>query len=101
LKAGIYHDSSRQQSYLNTGVVTAPAAGNKDRTAFLGEIGVAGQYALGESLLLRCGYNLIWLETVTLASDQIPATNLLTAEGIAADGGVFYHGVNVGLELRH
>jgi hypothetical protein len=72
-----------------------------ERTAFLGEIGINGKYAICKNLLVRCGYNLIWLETVTLASDQIPATDIFNGQGIAADGGVFYHGASVGLELRH
>jgi hypothetical protein len=47
------------------------------------------------------GYNLIWIEGVALAPDQLDFTNTTTSgSGIDTDGGVFLHGVNAGLEAR-
>jgi len=97
LKAGIFHNSAAHASQLNTGV-TQPALGSANRAALVGEISVLAEYAITDSLSARFGYDLLWLETVALASDQIPATNLFTQQGIAADGGVFYHGALVGLQ---
>jgi hypothetical protein len=100
LKAGIFHNSAGQNTILDTGVVVVNAADDDDRTAFLGELAFTANYCLTDTLSLRAGYDLLWVETVALAADQIPATNFFTGGGIAADGGAFYHGAFVGLEYR-
>jgi hypothetical protein len=40
----------------------------------------------------------LWLETVVLATDQIPVTNFFTSAGIDG-GGAFYQGLLIGLVL--
>jgi len=100
LKAGIFHNIAGQNTILDTGVVVVNAADDDDRVAFLGELAFTANYCLTDTLSLRAGYDLLWVETVALAADQIPATNFFTGGGIAADGGAFYHGAFVGLEYR-
>ena len=59
-----------------------------------------GVYCLTERLSLRASYNVLWVDSVALASDQIAASNLVLGTGINPDGDVFYHGAMVGLEYR-
>lgn len=99
-KVGIFHNSAGQNTVLDTGVVTVTAADTRNRAAFVGELAFTANYCLTDRLSLRGGYDLLWLETVALATDQVPATNFFTSAGIDAAGGTFYHGAFVGLEYR-
>jgi hypothetical protein len=101
-KAGIYHNSADQTTFedlsaMPAGIATVDASG--DQTAFLGEIGLNVTYQLTRRLGLRAGYQLMWLDGVALALDQLDNTN--PAAGLATlDSGsdLFLHGGHVGLE---
>lgn len=97
---GICHDSGYQTSILDTGIATLIAADGSDRAAFMGELAVTGNYSLTDCLSLEATYSLLWLETVVLATDQVPVTNFFTGAGIDGGGGEFYHGLLIGLVLR-
>ncbi len=99
-KIGFYYDSGYQNTTLNTGIATLTAADASDRAAFMGELAVTGNYRLTDCLSLEATYSLLWLETVVLATDQVPTTNYFTGAGIDGAGGAFYHGFLVGLVLR-
>jgi hypothetical protein len=99
LKAGIYHNSADHVTTFNTGVVTQTASGSASDVSFLGELAVAVKYCVTEGIAVRAGYNVIWLESVALAPDQIPATDLFTGTGISNGGSVFYHGAVFGVEI--
>lgn len=99
-KVGVFHNSAGQNTVYDSGLIVVTAADTSDRAAFLGELAFTANYCLTDSLTLRGGYDLLWLETVALATEQIPTTNFATSNGISADGGAFYHGAFVGLEYR-
>ena len=76
-----------------------------DHAAFVGETGLQCKYQVTERLLLRAGYEAIWLQGVALAPGQIQetcTTSLMPvtvqALGINCNSGVFYHGATAGLE---
>ena len=57
------------------------------------------KYQVTRGLVLRAGYEAIWLQGVALAPGQIDETNVISgAAGINANSGVFYHGATAGLE---
>ena len=68
-------------------------------TAFLGELGLTGTVQLVDCLALRAGYQLMWLEGVALAPEQVPvsdpANRLATVD---TSGSPLYHGVVISLE---
>lgn len=97
-KAGIYGNDASHRSVIDTGVVTIPATSRGGRVAFLGEVGVTGSYRLTDRWSIRGGYQMMWIEGVTIATDQVSATNFITQTGFDRNGGVFYHGAFVGLE---
>jgi hypothetical protein len=101
VKSGIYHNSGGQFSSLNAWAVTTTANQTDDRAAFLGELGFTGSHRLTDGLAMQAGYSLIWIESVVLASDQIPATNFVDRNGVDSGGGVFYHGATVGLTFSY
>lgn len=104
-KAGIFGCDAQQEQYvIDWQDYTFP-----DRThsvsdgqvAFLGELNLTAIYRLNDVWNLRAGYNVIWLTGVALAPDQLDFSGEVPAGNqIASDGGVFLHGVNVGLEAR-
>jgi len=100
--AGIYYTNADQRSRLdNPGFVSISAADGGSRTSFVAEIGLTGVYQLNKHFALRGGYEVMWIEGVALAPQQIPVAGLYTPiPGIDENGGVLYHGANVGLELK-
>lgn len=103
VKGGIYYNSVNQQSYQNDAdlIINADRA-EDDHTAFLGEIGLVGVYQLTDRLNFRAGYQMMWLEGVALAPEQINSVdfNAETA-AVNANGGIFYHGAVLGLEFNY
>jgi hypothetical protein len=76
------------------------AAASDNHAAFVGELGFTAVYQLSPHWSLRAGYQMLWLEGVAVAAEQVPAIDLLA--GLAAvdtTGSPFYHGANVGLEF--
>ncbi|HEU0069167.1 MAG TPA: BBP7 family outer membrane beta-barrel protein, partial [Nitrospiraceae bacterium] len=100
IKAGIFANNGTHNTVLNTGAAVAVAEGNRDYTSFMGELAFMGSYDFTDDWALRFGYQLLWIDNVVLASDQIPVTDFNTATGIASNGDVFYHGAVLGLEYR-
>jgi hypothetical protein len=99
VKGGVYANSvNNNTAYFNNAVY--PANGTENRTAFMGEVGLAAKYYLGYGLAVRADYRAMWLEGVALASNQVAATTFATFEpnGIDAGGTAFYHGVFIGLD---
>ena len=71
------------------------------QVAFLGELNLTGIYQIDEVWGIRAGYNLILVEGVALAPNQLDFTNTPTSgTDLSTNGGVFLHGLNVGLEAR-
>ncbi len=68
---------------------------------FLGDLNYTVTRRLNDTWWLRLGYNMIWLSGVALAPDQWDFTKTLTGgTTLVGGGGVFLHGVNLGLEAR-
>jgi hypothetical protein len=102
-KAGIYYnDASQDQFILDFGDIEPRRDGRAsgDHTAFLGEVNLSAIYQLTGVWGLRVGYNLIWIEGVALAPDQLDFSAATDVTQLSSNGGLFLHGVNVGLEAR-
>jgi len=106
LKAGIYgnhadqlavqfdgHDDETRQLYSERGEV-----------AFVGDLALTGKYQISEHLAFRAGYQLMWLDGVATATNQIRSNDFGIGPGGASsrvDTGntVFYHGAVLGGEM--
>lgn len=75
-----------------------PVNQRDNNTALLGEIGLFGVYQLTDAIAIRAGYQLMWLDGVALASEQVQTTNFAT--GTDVQGDVFFHGALIGVEAR-
>jgi len=104
-KAGVYaNDAEQSQSVIDFPLfplrpTTSAQGGN---TAFVGEINFSGIYRLTDVWSAKVGYNVIWIEGLALASDQLDFNFATSPSGnqLHASGGLLLHGVNLGLEAR-
>ena len=79
-----------------------------NQVACLGELGLQCKYQVTQKLLLKLGYEALWLQGVALAPGQISDTycyyagdrrnTYVQALGVNCGSGVFYHGATAGLE---
>jgi hypothetical protein len=104
-KAGAYGNSAEQsQSVIDyPNFLLRPfTSASRNNTAFVGEINVSAIYRLTDALSLKAGYNVIWIQGLALAADQLDFNfaNSTGGNGLNRDGGLLLHGANFGLEAR-
>jgi hypothetical protein len=110
VKAGLYANDAKQRQFvtdfpaglfIRNFFTQAPNSTSKANTAFVGEIGITGTYDLTCNLAFRAGYNMLWIEGVALAPNQLDFTNTPTSgTAVLTGGGLSLHGVTFGLEGR-
>jgi len=105
VKAGIFDNNAEESTVPSIYKIPRPTSASTNHAAFVGETGLQCKYQVTKGLLLKAGYEAIWLEGVALAPGQIQetCTTSLTpvtvqALGINCNSGVFYHGATAGLE---
>ena len=102
--AGVYvNDAQQSQSVIDFPAVPLRNASNSSSSAaFVGDLNLTGLYRLTNVWNLRAGYNVLWIQGVALAPDQIDSDFGAALGGSHLDnsGGMLLHGVNVGIEAR-
>jgi hypothetical protein len=109
LKAGLFDNHAEQTTSVRMERIQFPASDSTDYLAFLGQLGVQCKYQVTSRLLLKVGYEAIWLQGVALASGQIaqtyssygglnPLDTRVQAVGVNCNSGVLYHGGTAGLK---
>lgn len=104
-KAGIFGNAAEQ---IGSPIVDFPGflirptqSASRGQVAFVGDLNLSGIYQINSVWGVRTGYNLIWVEGVALAPNQLDFTNTPTSgTQLSSNGGVFLHGLNIGLEAR-
>jgi hypothetical protein len=99
-KGGIFGNAADNDFSLNQSV--GPDVSFNDSTSkvtFLGDIAFLARYRFNDNVSFNSGYQLLWLDGVALASEQIFATNVINGSGIDADGFVFYHGALISMDV--
>ena len=101
IQAGVYWNLASQDSLI-VDTSTGPAFISEDgsQLSFQGEAELLAVYQLNRRWAVRGGYQVMWIEGVALAPDQISALNLITSSGLDVEGSPFYHGAVAQLELR-
>jgi len=100
-KVGIYGNDASVASQVQLVEPQPISEGNgMDHTAFVGELGLFGTHDMSCCWSVRAGYQVIWLDGVLVAANQVPATdnNALTIDFDYADA--FFHGALIQLERR-
>jgi hypothetical protein len=99
-KAGVYYNSADNTFGVTQEIPPNFAAGQqREEVAFVGEIGLTAVYKWTEHVGLRAGYQLLWIDGVALASDQLGVTDVITASGIDSRGDAFYHGAMASIDF--
>jgi len=101
-KAGVYGVDSDQRTHLadfDNSFVFRDSSTSGNDVAFIGEVNLEAIVPLTSHCRLRAGYNVMWVEGISLAMDQLDFTDTPTS-GTALDqsGGAFFYGANVGFE---
>ena len=103
-KAGIFgNDSHQMQSVTDFPGFELPGrtvSSSRGGVAFVGEVNLSALVRLTDVWNVRTGYNAMWIEGLALAPDQLDFDFASTPSGVRNGGGMFLHGVNVGLEAR-
>ena len=104
-KAGVFaNDAQERQSVVDfpTFPIRPTVSSSGNRTAFVGEFNLSAFCRLTDIWSLRGGYNVMWIEGLALAPDQLDFNFATSPSGnvLHNNGGMFLHGVNVGLEAR-
>lgn len=104
-KAGIFgNDAQETQSVTDfpNFPLRPTVSSNSGVVAFVGEINLSALYRLTDVWNLRAGYSAMWIEGLALAPDQLDFDFAASPSGnqLRNNGGMFLHGVNVGLEAR-
>lgn len=101
-KAGIYgtHAKTSASMHQPLDTVLGSTRDTESTVSFVGELTPTTTVRLTDRLTLRSGYQLLWLEGLALAGNQISNTGLAATTSTAdTDGGVFAHGATVSLEF--
>ena len=98
LKAAVFHCAADQNTLYAAAASTVASAGGT-KTAFVGEAGLTGVCRITNHLALRGGYQVMWIEGLALAPDQIGSTNLGGVSTLDMAGSLFLHGAYGGLEV--
>ncbi|HWA98835.1 MAG TPA: hypothetical protein VG713_10105 [Pirellulales bacterium] len=100
-KAGVYGNTASNSVLLTqTAGPTFGSSASQGNAAFVGEVGLTGQYRLSNAWSLRATYELLWLDGVALATDQVRVSNPGFGTATVATNTVFYHGAFLGVEYR-
>lgn len=112
VRGGVFNNDAVAETLDPTGLFAATPQNASLRAvdqgaAFAGEAGLVASLRLWEFVYLRGGYQVLHLESVALAPDQLPLNAfampndpLTASSGIDSGEGVFYHGATAGLEVR-
>ena len=103
-KAGIYANDSSQRSTLANEVTTPPtvfqANGSDTDFAVALETGLSLTYRVNECTSCFLGYRAIWVDGLSLASNQVAHTGLAPGStNPAIDDDIIYHGLRCGFEF--
>lgn len=99
-KIGLYASDLRHRSALDTGAVVLRVRDTHEDIAWLAEANVKAELPITRHLSLTGGYNVLWVDQVSIASDQLLQSDFFSGTGQSVKGTALYHGALVALELR-
>ncbi len=101
-KAGVYGNSvSSSQQVIDSGTLLRSVRTTGAQVAFLGELGLNGNYQFSQNWFLRGGYQVYWVDGVALAPEQLDFTNTTdSGTHLNKTGSLFMQGTHAGLMAR-
>jgi hypothetical protein len=101
IKLGGYWNHVTDSTGVSIAKVVYNASASTDHPAFVGEAGLQCKYQIASRIMLKIGYEVLWLAGVALAPGQIQETytNPVYALGVNSNSHVLFHGGPAGLEF--
>ena len=100
LKAGVYLNAAEQETQIiDSAILRLATKDTDDEVAVVGEINVGVNFKVNHILSVRGGYNFLWVDGLALAAEQGYPVGLTGVAPINDNGGLFYHGFNVGVQV--
>lgn len=103
-KIGAYGNVAAQSTLLqdfNNTLTVRNSRTTGGNVAFVGELGASAILRMTGAWSLRAGYNVLWVEGIALAPNQLDYTATLTSgTALHVNGGALFHGANLGIERR-
>jgi hypothetical protein len=103
-KAGIFGNAASQSQsvadFPPSFFLRTERTGRRGNVAFVGDVNLSAGYRLDDIWSVRGGYNLIWIEGVALGPEQLDFTDTTASGRDVSLGGIFLHGLNLGLDAR-
>jgi hypothetical protein len=103
LKAGVYGNAAANSSrlrYHEIGQYYFTDA-DKGNVAFVGEIGLSGAYQITPHWACSLGYQLLWIDGLALAPQQLPVSNPMdNSAAVHTASSVFFHGAFATVEYQ-
>ncbi len=104
IKAGVFDDEAKQEQIVsdqNSLVLLRDNASRASRGVFLTEINLSLSYCLRANTAVNVGYDVIWIDKLARAPDQLDFTmNAASGTGVVFGDGALMHGPRVGFEAR-
>lgn len=72
---------------------------NEGEVSFVGDLAINGVYQVNDRIGLRAGYQLLWIEGVATAGDQLQYSVTPPPLPLDTSGGIFAHGVLLGVDF--
>lgn len=107
-KAGMYANDGSRRSVISNGSRFFPNAGFPNSTvsethvAFIGELGLSTTLQLTSWCWVKAGYNVMWIEGIARAANQLDfsANTQTTGTNVDFGSGAMIYGASLGLETR-
>lgn len=97
VRCGFYLNNASQTT--GSALIGTPVTASKDAFALAGDAGLYATYCFTPNLSIRAGYQVLGLNGIALAPEQLQQSNLATARaGIDTSGSAFYGGGTLGLQ---
>lgn len=101
-KSGVYGNAASQKTYqLMPGYINETLGARRNQAAFIGEVGGVLSYSITSNLSLRATGQVMWIEGVALAPEQLLMNDFTIGSAtLDSQGGIFCYGGGLGLELK-
>lgn len=100
-KAGVFGGEIKQQTFVgdfNNTSILRDVSVRTTEVSFLAETGLTATFELNESTRIEGGYNVMWVENVARATDQLEFADFAASgSDLRQHGGALLHGANVSL----
>jgi len=95
-KVGYFNNDISTKATLNGPIGPESTKSNKDKSTLGTEFGIGVKYAFTRNIALSARYQLLWLNEVAFAPQQVPVVNYITGRFTAATDSVLYQGGWIG-----